>query len=192
MQNDLTPHLTLPLPHPDNDLEDDVLRLRDALSAIDTAINTKADAADISTAVSAAVAALVAAAPGTLDTLNEIAASLGDDANFAATMTAALGNRLRVDIDNQNLTTQQKANAATNLGLLLAVAGGSSGLLSGADKAKLDAISGSNTGDQTLASLNAQELLVAGLNIKTINGVSPLGIGNIIVGTGYATALKFQ
>jgi hypothetical protein len=36
------------------------------------------------------VAALVAAAPGTLDTLDELAAALGDDANFAATMTTAL------------------------------------------------------------------------------------------------------
>ncbi|MCF7788610.1 MAG: hypothetical protein K9N47_20980 [Prosthecobacter sp.] len=38
----------------------------------------------------AAAAALVAAAPGTLDTLNELAAALGDDANYAATVTAAL------------------------------------------------------------------------------------------------------
>lgn len=30
-----TPHLGLPLPHPDNDLEQDVVRLRQSLSAID-------------------------------------------------------------------------------------------------------------------------------------------------------------
>lgn len=36
------------------------------------------------------VSALVAAAPGLLDTLDEIAAALGDDQNFATTMTAAL------------------------------------------------------------------------------------------------------
>lgn len=40
--------------------------------------------------VKAAVDALVAAAPGTLDTLNELAAALGNDANFATTMTNAL------------------------------------------------------------------------------------------------------
>ncbi len=34
--------------------------------------------------------ALIAAAPGALDTLDELAAALGDDANFAATVTAAL------------------------------------------------------------------------------------------------------
>ncbi|MGX5664185.1 hypothetical protein [Diaphorobacter nitroreducens] len=34
-----TPHLNLPLPHPDNDLEDDVLRLGAALEAVDTAVH---------------------------------------------------------------------------------------------------------------------------------------------------------
>lgn len=38
----------------------------------------------------AAVAALVDSAPGTLDTLNELAAALGDDPNFATTITASL------------------------------------------------------------------------------------------------------
>ena len=37
-----------------------------------------------------AVANLVDSAPGTLDTLNELAAALGDDANYAATVTSAI------------------------------------------------------------------------------------------------------
>jgi hypothetical protein len=37
-----------------------------------------------------AVDALIAAAPGALNTLDELAAALGDDANYAATITAAL------------------------------------------------------------------------------------------------------
>lgn len=40
--------------------------------------------------VQAVVAALVASAPAALDTLNELAAALGNDANFAATVTNAL------------------------------------------------------------------------------------------------------
>lgn len=40
--------------------------------------------------------ALIDAAPGAMDTLNELAAALGDDANFAATMTTALNNRLQI------------------------------------------------------------------------------------------------
>lgn len=37
MQNDQTPGMGLPLPHPDNKLQDDVLRLRAALADVDTA-----------------------------------------------------------------------------------------------------------------------------------------------------------
>jgi len=40
--------------------------------------------------VAAAIAALVASSPATLDTLNELAAALGNDANFATTITNAL------------------------------------------------------------------------------------------------------
>jgi hypothetical protein len=41
--------------------------------------------------VQAAIAALVDSSPGTLDTLNELAAALGDDPNFATTISTALG-----------------------------------------------------------------------------------------------------
>ena len=39
------------------------------------------------------IASITDAAPATLDTLNELAAALGDDANFSATVTTALGNK---------------------------------------------------------------------------------------------------
>ena len=45
------------------------------------------------TFVNNAVANLVDSAPGTLDTLNELAAALGDDPNFATTITTSLGNK---------------------------------------------------------------------------------------------------
>lgn len=51
------------------------------------------DAAAHAAAIAAAIAALVAAAPATLDTLNELAAALGNDANYAATITTALGGK---------------------------------------------------------------------------------------------------
>lgn len=53
--------------------------------------------------------------PGVLDTLTELADALGDDADFAATMTQALASRVRTDINNQGLTTPQQANARTNI-----------------------------------------------------------------------------
>lgn len=44
--------------------------------------------------VDAAVAALLAGAPGALDTLNELAAALGNDANLASTLTAAIAAKV--------------------------------------------------------------------------------------------------
>jgi hypothetical protein len=41
----------------------------------------------------AAAAAIVDSAPGTLNTLNELAAAINDDASYAATITTALGNK---------------------------------------------------------------------------------------------------
>ena len=72
--------------------------------------------------VDAEVAGVVNSAPSTLDTLNELAAALGDDANFATTTSTALGNRLRIDVSNQSLTGTEKTNALTNLGITATVA----------------------------------------------------------------------
>lgn len=56
--------------------------------------------------------------PAALDTLDELAAALGDDANFASTITTALGNRVRVDTAAQGLTALQQSNARTNIAVL--------------------------------------------------------------------------
>lgn len=45
--------------------------------------------------VSEAIAGVVDTAPATLDTLNELAAALGDDANFATTVNTSLAARVR-------------------------------------------------------------------------------------------------
>lgn len=62
------------------------------------------------------VAAIVDGSPVTLDTLNELAAALGDDPNFSVTITAALAKRLRFDAV-QSLTTIEKATAMGNMGV---------------------------------------------------------------------------
>ena len=65
--------------------------------------------------VDAQVAGLVDSAPGTLDTLNELAAALGDDANFATTTATSLGEKL---VKTANLSDLANAGTArTNLGL---------------------------------------------------------------------------
>lgn len=48
----------------------------------------------VKTLVTTLVNALVAAAPGALDTLDELAAALGDDDNFATTVTTALAGKV--------------------------------------------------------------------------------------------------
>ena len=73
------------------------------------------------------VSGLIDSAPGALDTLNELAAAINDDASFHSTMTTALAARLRVDTASQGLTGTQQSNARTNLGL------GSMALLSSID-----------------------------------------------------------
>lgn len=73
-------------------------------------------ASKIAAAIAQAKSDLTNGAAVALDTLAEIAAALGNDANFAATMTAALGNRLRIDAA-QSLTAPQQLQACQNIGI---------------------------------------------------------------------------
>lgn len=54
-------------------------------------------------------------AAATLDTLNELAAALGNDPNYAATIAAEIANRVRFDAV-QTLTAPQKVQALANIG----------------------------------------------------------------------------
>ena len=65
--------------------------------------------------VATAVANLADSAPSTLDTLNELAAALGDDANFAATTATSLGEKLAKASNLSDLA--DAGTARTNLGL---------------------------------------------------------------------------
>lgn len=80
-----------------------------------TTTTTTWSSSKISTEITSSAAALVDAAPGALDTLNELAAALGDDPAFATTVTTALTNRVRYDAA-QSLTSPQQVQARTNIG----------------------------------------------------------------------------
>lgn len=65
--------------------------------------------------VQAAIAALVASSPAALDTLNELAAALGNDPNFATTMTNALAAKM--DKAENGSDIPNVPQFLTNLGL---------------------------------------------------------------------------
>lgn len=59
---------------------------------------------------------LVAGAATTLDTLNELAAALGNDPNFATTLATEMGKRVRFDAA-QTLSAAEKLQACNNIGI---------------------------------------------------------------------------
>lgn len=81
-----------------------------------TAVGTVWSSQKVQDQITAAIQQIEGSAtPAALDTLRELADAIGDDANFAATITAALGQRVRVDAV-QAFTAGQKAQARANIG----------------------------------------------------------------------------
>ncbi len=67
--------------------------------------------------VKSAIAAMVGSAPAALDTLNELAAALGNDPNFATTMLNALVGKQPLDNTLTNLSGKDVAGLLAYLGL---------------------------------------------------------------------------
>ncbi|HAW6081453.1 TPA: phage tail protein [Escherichia coli] len=67
--------------------------------------------------VKSAIAAMVGSAPAALDTLNELAAALGNDPNFATTMLNALSGKQPLDNTLTNLSGKDVAGLLAYLGL---------------------------------------------------------------------------
>jgi hypothetical protein len=92
----------------------DVSGLIDDLAA-STVTDKTYSANKITNLIAAATAALVDSSPAALDTLNELAAALANDPNFATTMSTALGNRVRADAA-QTFDATQQTQARDNIG----------------------------------------------------------------------------
>jgi hypothetical protein len=128
---------------------------------------------------------LISAAPAALDTLNELAAALGDDANFSTTVTNSIAAKLplaggtmtgaittnstfdgrNVSVDGTKLDTIETGATAdqTDAEIRAAVeAATDSNVFTDADHSKLNAIEAGATADQSAA-----EILTA---IKTVDG----------------------
>jgi hypothetical protein len=93
-----------------------------------------------------AVSNLVASAPAALDTLNELAAALGDDANFATTTATSLGEKLPKSGGTMTGTLAMGSNPITTSSTV-------DGRDVSADGTKLDTIETNATADQTDAEI---------------------------------------
>ena len=114
--------------------------------------------------VKSAVANVVDSAPGTLDTLNELAAALGDDANFATTTANSIGTKLPKS-GGQMTGNITMSGSQTVDGRDLSV-----------DGAKLDGIESGATADQSASEILTLIKTVdgsgSGLDADTLDGVS--------------------
>lgn len=81
------------------------------VTALNSALALKAPLA------SPALAALVGSSPAALDTLNELAAALGNDPNFATTMTNALAGKQPLDSTLTALSGKTVADILQYLGI---------------------------------------------------------------------------
>lgn len=142
------------------------------IKSIDMTLAVMATQAWVTTQISN----VIASAPGALDTLDELAAALGDDANFAATVTAALGNRVRFDAA-QSLSAGQKIQARANIGAGSSDFDGAYNSLIG--KPTLGDAAAKNTGTAAGTVAAGDDARITGAAQKTgdetINGIKTFG-----------------
>jgi len=98
-------------------------QINDSAGNGDTSVTWSADKIfdSIEAAKTAVKNDLVNGAGAALDTLNELAAALGNDPSFAATIATEIANRVRFDAA-QTLTQPQMAQARANIGAQSAAA----------------------------------------------------------------------
>ena len=133
--------------------------VKTALQELETAHEAEVTAR--AAAITAAIDALVDSAPGTLNTLNEIAAAINDDADAFTTLTSAIA-AVQADVDQNE--TDGDSGRATLLGLINA-------LQSDVDANEL----ASDTAEATLTTA------VAALDAKTVDGGD--NVNNLVAST---------
>lgn len=143
--------------------------------SVDSTIATKTYA---DSAASTAVAAVIDSSPAALDTLNELAAALGDDANFSTTVTNSIGTKLNSSaVSAFGLTLVDDADAATartTLGLGTAATTASTAYATAAQGATADAAlpSASYTAADVLTKIKTVDGSGSGLDADLLDGQS--------------------
>ncbi|EAO9697352.1 TPA: phage tail protein [Salmonella enterica] len=143
--------------------------------------------------VASSIAAIVDSAPAALDTLNELAAALGNDPNFATTMINALAGKQPLDNTLTNLSGKDIAGLLTYLGL-----GETINLAKNAVPATRRVNSKPLTGDITLsaADVNAFALGMTGdytlENDKSVGWNWKSGVYNVPTGGASSLILHFN
>ena len=83
-------------------------------NAIINLINDRMQVANVQSLVTTSINDVIDAAPGTLDTLNELAAAIGDDANFITTINTSLGTKASNTYVNNTFVTKSTALSSNN------------------------------------------------------------------------------
>jgi len=140
------------------------------------------------------VAGLVDSAPETLNTLKEVADALGNDPNFATTITGLLANKLgktetAVNAEKVNgltVETAVPADAVFTDTTYEEATTTTAGLMSATDKAKLDGI-GEGAGEYTLPAADTSTLggVKIGSNITNVEGTISINKNNVTTALGY-------
>jgi hypothetical protein len=116
--------------------------------------------------VDSEVAAVIDSAPGALDTLNELAAALGDDPNYATTITNALATKLPLAGGTMTGAIVMGTSKITNLGTPTASADATTkAYVDGVDATKLNLAGGTMSGSIAMGSNN-----ITGLATPSGNG----------------------
>ncbi|MEK8439467.1 phage tail protein [Escherichia coli] len=132
--------------------------------------------------VKSAIAGMVGSAPAALDTLNELAAALGNDPNFATTMLNALAGKQPLDNTLTNLSGKDVAGLLTYLQLRESF----SGVVGQSRNARMSIAAASSTATFTADELivetsTGQQYRLSAFN-KTIN-LGTTGAGGMDTGT---------
>ncbi|MCN9166019.1 phage tail protein [Klebsiella pneumoniae] len=151
--------------------------------------------------VQAAIAALVGSSPEALDTLNELAAALGNDPNFATTVTNSLAGKMDKsangsDIENVSVFLQNLGlgDASGYVGRLLKIqvftASGTVTKTPGAKKWRIKCL-GAGGGSSAAPATGSNEVSVsngggAGAYAEGIYDVSSITTESVVIGSGGA------